>query len=97
MKDYHTIVKSLLVLPEGDAIYSDLATEIGLEDEAAGLYVYVKQDGPCDVGKILITVEEWPSMKTAVERMLETCRTMNQTATDNTTAPQNSPTVETGL
>ncbi len=34
--EYQTIITSLIVLPKGEAIFSDRATTIRVEDEGAG-------------------------------------------------------------
>jgi len=66
-----TIVGSLIVKPHKEPIFSEQATIIALEDEAAGLYVTVTQTHGHP--KIAITAEEWPAIKEAIERMLEVC------------------------
>lgn len=41
---YETITKSIMVKPPQEPIFSELATEIYLEDEAAGLFVVIEQN-----------------------------------------------------
>jgi hypothetical protein len=58
----------LTVMPEGEPIFSEMATIIRIEDEAAGEFVEIKQQS----GKQAIAVapEEWPAIKQAVETLL---------------------------
>ncbi len=78
MKPYKTIIDSLTVLPEGDPIFSEMATKIYLEDEAAGLFVIVEQNGRTDIGKIQINEEEWPHIRKAIDRMIADCVKLNK-------------------
>lgn len=67
---YHSFVKSLIVKPTKERIFSELATIISIEEEAAGLFVIVEQHGRTDIGKISITSEEWPLICDAIEKLL---------------------------
>ena len=69
---YHTITRSLTVKPESEPVFSELATEIRIEDEAAGEFIEIIQHGRTDIGKICISADEWPEIKSAVEQMMET-------------------------
>ena len=71
---YHTITKGLIVKPKGEPIYSEMATEVYIDDDAGGPYVVIEQHGRTDVGKVCIDQEEWPLIKDAVEQMLAVCR-----------------------
>ena len=71
---YETRVAKLVVLPVGQATYSEMATEIEICDEAAGEFVEVAQHGRVDIGKIQINPEEWPSLREAIDRMIKACR-----------------------
>ena len=78
MRDYETITASYIVLPKGEAIYSEQATTISLEDEAAGLFVKISQSGHIQkIGCVNIEVEEWPMVRDAIEQLLRTCKTRN--------------------
>ena len=74
MKPYETRVLSLIVLPEGEAIFSEWATTISIEDDAEGEFVTVKQSAHVDAGKIRIDSTEWPALRAAIDRMIEECR-----------------------
>ena len=67
---YVVRLKSLLVAPEGDRMFSELVTEIYIEDEAAGEFVEVKQER----GHIAINPEEWPTIRRAINRLVKECR-----------------------
>lgn len=75
MPTYHTFVKSLIVLPKGEAVFSELATTVTIEDEAAGPFVVVEQTGGTgQTGRIEINPEEWPSIYEAITSQLRICR-----------------------
>jgi hypothetical protein len=60
-------------VPEGEPIFSDHATHIEIEDEAAGEFVVVKQlqEG---YGKIGISPEDWPAIRKAIDKLVKACR-----------------------
>ena len=72
---YDTIVQALVVVPSGESLFSEQATKIELEDEGAGLYVAVSQDGK-DVAsrKICLDEAEWPAVRAAIEQMMPACK-----------------------
>jgi hypothetical protein len=61
---------ALIVLPQGEPIFHERATRIEIEDEAAGEYVVLRQQG----GKIRIDPVEWPKLRAAINRMIRQCR-----------------------
>lgn len=71
---YETRVTKLVVLPVGQATYSEMATEIEICDEDAGEFVEVAQYGRIDIGKIQINPEEWPALRDAIDRLIAECR-----------------------
>lgn len=72
---YETRVTRLTVAPEGDAIFSEKATHIEIEDEAAGEFITIKQVNDCiERGEIQISPEEWPTLKAAIETILNEIR-----------------------
>jgi hypothetical protein len=79
MREYITLKKTLLVLPEGDPIFTEAATEISLEDEGAGPFVTISQsEGDT---KIRIMSEEWHAIKNAIDDMMDdVCRKLNKDA-----------------
>lgn len=78
MRTYETIVAALVVLPKGEPLYSELATTVRLEDEAAGLFVVVEQQGgQLDRKGIAIDPDEWPTLRAAIEHQFAVCRQWN--------------------
>lgn len=71
---YETQTHALIVKPTGEPIYSEMATIIRLDDEAAGPYVIVEQHGRDDIGKIAVTHDEWPAIRDAIDRMMVFCQ-----------------------
>lgn len=69
-----TRVLSVVVAPECEAIFSERATVVRIEDEAGGEYVVVSQDSVPERGNIAINPEEWPELREAIDRMVKECR-----------------------
>lgn len=72
----HTIIKSLMVKPIKEPIFSEMATTISIDDESAGPFVVIEQQGRADIGKICIDLDEWPHVKAAVDRLIEICESI---------------------
>lgn len=68
-----TRVTQLVVVPEGEPLFSEMATTIEITDEG-GEFVLVSQVGRIDVGKITINPEEWPALRAAINRLVRLCR-----------------------
>ena len=70
---YNTRVTRLTVLPEGEPIFSERATHVEIDDEAAGEFVKITQrGGHKDADKwVLIAPTEWPAIKGAVDQMMD--------------------------
>ena len=72
---YEKRVTKLTVLPEGERIFSEAATDIVIQDEAAGEFVEVIQsDDSAEMGTIKIMREEWPILREAIDEMIAECR-----------------------
>lgn len=69
-----TRTTQVFVLPEGQPLYCEGATQISITDEAAGEFVVIDQSGSSDYGKIAITPEEWPCIREQVDKMISECR-----------------------
>jgi hypothetical protein len=70
---YVVRVTRLSVLPPKEPLFSEQCTHITIVDEAAGEYLEIEQQsGSVDVKAqtILVTPEEWPALKQAVETLL---------------------------
>lgn len=77
MKPYIERITKITILPEGEPIFSEMATHIEVEDEAAGEYLIVSQDGghvDRKPNSISISPEEWPKIKAAIDKMMESLR-----------------------
>jgi hypothetical protein len=69
-KQYKARIKCVAVVPDGEPMFSEMATMVSIEDEAAGEFVEVSQIGR-DLGKIAINPEEWPALRAAINRMVK--------------------------
>jgi hypothetical protein len=71
--EYETRITRLTVNKTNEPIFSELATHIQIEDEAAGEFISIRQysDHP-KAGVVNITAEEWPHIKAAIEQLLPT-------------------------
>ena len=79
---YGTYSSALIVKPTTEPIFSEMATTIGIEDEAGGCFVVVSQEGGEGIGKIHIDREEWPQIRDAVEKMFTICDQINRECMD---------------
>jgi hypothetical protein len=68
-----TRVTKLTITPDGEPLFSERATDVLIDDEAAGEFVVVEQhaDG---MGKIAIDPDEWPTLRAAINRMVKGCQ-----------------------
>ena len=68
-----TRVTKLTITPDGEPLFSNQATDVLIDDEAAGEFVVVEQraDG---MGKIAIDPDEWPTLRAAINRMVKGCQ-----------------------
>lgn len=67
---FETRIIKTLILPKGDPIFSERMTAIEIEDEAAGEYVKVTQDGE----KVCFDPDEWPAVRAEIDRAIGECR-----------------------
>lgn len=79
--EFETLAAKLIVKPKTKEIYSELATEVSLEDEGGGCFVVVRQSpdypSPEKSGEIKIDQNEWPAIKSAIERMVKVATAQN--------------------
>jgi hypothetical protein len=68
MKPYIQRITQITVLPEGEAIFSDMAIEIIIRDEAAGEYVSLRALN--DEGEIVIDPDNWEVIKLTIDQMI---------------------------
>lgn len=71
---YESRVISVVVAPVGEAIFSQLATTITIDDEAGGEFVEISQCNDNNSGKIRISPEEWPTIRAAIDNLITSCR-----------------------
>ena len=65
-----TRITQLTVVPDGQPIYSEEATEITLTDEAGGEFVCVRQTGPRGESvEVRINPDEWPYIRDAIDQL----------------------------
>lgn len=83
MKKLIKRVTQIVVLPEGEPIFSAYATTIAIEDEAAGEYVAVRTNLDFGSGtsdqEIRIDPQEWPIIRDAIEDMMGEIREYEKT------------------
>lgn len=72
MTHYITRVTQLTVIPETDPIYSEMATTITIDSEAADEFLVLRQEARRDPG-IAINPDEWPKLRAAINRMVREC------------------------
>lgn len=72
--NYETRITQITIVPEKEPLFSESATKVSIEDEAAGEFVVIRQSASTENGKIAINPGEWPAIRDAVERMIKECR-----------------------
>lgn len=70
MADYETKIVSVMVVPIGEPIFSELATTITVENEGAGEFLVVSQHGRDGMSKISIDRVEWPALRSEIDKMM---------------------------
>ena len=73
---HHVRVVEIAVVPKGQPLFSEMTTRIAIEDEAAGEFVKVSQDGGhTDLAKwINIDPDEWSVIESAIDYMVRQCQ-----------------------
>jgi hypothetical protein len=66
-----TRVIKIVVNKGGDPVFSERAITVEIVDEAAGEFVEVCQN--CEP-KLAIDPDEWPALRSAINRMIRACR-----------------------
>lgn len=74
---YGIRVTRLSVAPPGEPLFGEHCTHFELQNEAAGEYIEIRQQGGHvdDSRAAVVTPEEWPAFREAIERLLEEIRT----------------------
>ena len=68
MKPYTSRITQMTIAPEGEPIFSEMATDICIEDEAAGEYIVLKQLTR-QTADIAINPEEWDVIRATIDQM----------------------------
>ena len=73
---YITRITRVSVLPRNEPVFSERTTHIEIDDEAAGEYVKISQEGGhTDIAKwITIEPSEWPVLRDAIQFMVDECK-----------------------
>ena len=68
---YVQTIKSIMVYPEGEPWFHELATEVSIEDEGGGYYVVLTQspDDP-ELGRVRLDPEEIDAVYAAAKQLL---------------------------
>ena len=70
---YKTRITRITVASLGEPLFSEQATSILIDDEAAGEFVVIEQsrDSTEGAARVCIDPDEWPHVAEAVERLLK--------------------------
>jgi len=85
MSQYHVITTRLTVVPDGEPIYSEMATHVEMQDEASGAFVELVQVGQIgEAGRnvVQIDADEWPAIRGAVDQMIDLIGRLDSQAAD---------------
>lgn len=69
--NYRVRVTQCTVVPEGEPIYAEQATQVTITDETGGEFVLIEQE---DGRAIRICRAEWPAIRRAINRMMRECQ-----------------------
>ena len=73
--NHETRATRLTVAPKGEPIFSEKATHIELDDEAAGEFVVIEQcREDAKPGRVSFDFDEWPHIVAAVDRLRKESR-----------------------
>jgi hypothetical protein len=81
MTEYETSPLSWIVKPKGEPVYSEMATTITIDDEAAGPFLVIKQEGRTN--HFSISPEEWPAIRAAIDAAINAISEPDDPATDD--------------
>jgi hypothetical protein len=72
--NYETRITQVVVVPEGEPSFSELATTIQIEDEAEGIeFLSIRQNLKPEA-YVRIYPQEWPMLRAAINDMMARCR-----------------------
>jgi len=68
------VVGSLIVLPPGADVNDERATFVKLAEEGGGPFVEIEQHGRDETMTIRVDSEEWPALRSAINRMVRVAK-----------------------
>lgn len=71
--DFEKRIRSVIVLPKGYKVFSEMATTVEINDEG-GEFLRVSQSRSVGTQSILIDPQEWGVLKEAIDEMIKECR-----------------------
>jgi hypothetical protein len=72
--NYETRITQVVVVPEGEPSFSELATTIQIEDEAEGIeFLSIRQNLKPEA-YVRVYPQEWPMLRAAINDMVARCR-----------------------
>lgn len=72
---YHVRTTAMAVaLNSAPELFAETTTIVRIDDEAAGEYVVVEQHHSEGLSKTIISTEEWPQLRQAIDTMVSACR-----------------------
>ena len=80
---YTQTIQTIIVYPEGEAWFHELATEVCIEDEGGGYYVVLNQfpDNP-ELGQVRLDPEELDAVYAAAKQLLTQHKNNDNNTTD---------------
>jgi hypothetical protein len=72
--NYETRITQVVVVPEGEPSFSELATIIQIEDEAEGIEFLSLRQNLKPESYVRIYPPEWPAIRAAIDDMMARCR-----------------------
>ena len=80
---YTQTIKTIIVYPEGEAWFHELATEVCIEDEGGGYYVVLNQspDNP-ELGQVRLDPKELDAVYAAAKQLLNQHNNNDSNTTD---------------
>ena len=65
-------ITRVTIVKEGDPLFSEYGYTIEIEDEAAGEFIQITDHH--DNNKITLNPEDWPAIRTAINKMVKLCK-----------------------
>lgn len=74
--NYHTL-PAFFIKPENESMASLRGTKISIADEGGGCFICITQEPDSGTQEIGIDIEEWPSIKEAIDKLIPFCEAEN--------------------